>query len=28
MHNLRKKLKETDVKIDTIRGVGYTLGKR
>ena len=28
VHNLRKKLKETDVKIDTIRGVGYTLGKR
>lgn len=25
VHNLRKKLKETDVKIDTIRGVGYTL---
>jgi len=28
VHNLRKKLAETNVKIDTIRGVGYTLGKR
>lgn len=28
VHNLRKKLADTDVKIDTIRGVGYTMGKR
>lgn len=28
VHNLRKKLKDTNVKIDTIRGVGYTLGKK
>ncbi|MDD2413679.1 MAG: response regulator transcription factor [Eubacteriaceae bacterium] len=28
VHNLRKKLADTDVKIDTIRGVGYTLGKK
>ena len=28
VHNLRKKLKESNVKIDTIRGVGYTLGKK
>lgn len=28
VHNLRKKLAETNVKIDTIRGVGYTLSKR
>ena len=28
VHNLRKKLAGTDVKIDTIRGIGYTLGKR
>lgn len=28
VHNLRKKLADTDVKIDTIRGVGYTLSKR
>ena len=28
VHNLRKKLADTEVKIDTIRGVGYTLGKR
>lgn len=27
VHNLRKKLKGTNVKIDTIRGVGYTMGK-
>ncbi|WP_295364013.1 response regulator transcription factor [uncultured Pseudoramibacter sp.] len=28
VHNLRKKLADTNVKIDTIRGVGYTMGKR
>ena len=28
VHNLRKKLADTDVKIDTIRGVGYTMSKR
>ncbi len=28
VHNLRKKLADTQVKIDTIRGVGYTLSKR
>lgn len=28
VHNLRKKIADTDVKIDTIRGVGYTMGKR
>lgn len=28
VHNLRKKIKDSDVKIDTIRGVGYTLCKR
>ncbi len=28
VHNLRKKIIDTQVKIDTIRGVGYTLGKR
>lgn len=28
VHNLRKKIKDSNVKIDTIRGVGYTLGKR
>ncbi|MEF9918899.1 MAG: response regulator transcription factor [Eubacterium sp.] len=28
VHNLRKKLANTEVKIDTIRGVGYTLGKK
>ncbi|MCH4072884.1 response regulator transcription factor [Pseudoramibacter sp.] len=28
VHNLRKKLSDTNVKIDTIRGVGYTMGKR
>lgn len=28
VHNLRKKLADTNVKIDTIRGVGYTLGKK
>ncbi len=27
VHNLRKKLKGSNVKIDTIRGIGYTLGK-
>lgn len=27
VHNLRKKLKGSHVKIDTIRGIGYTLGK-
>lgn len=27
VHNLRKKLKGSQVKIDTIRGIGYTLGK-
>jgi DNA-binding response OmpR family regulator len=28
VHNLRKKIANTQVKIDTIRGVGYTLGKK
>ncbi|WP_195267392.1 response regulator transcription factor [Eubacterium sp. 1001713B170207_170306_E7] len=28
VHNLRKKLANTNVKIDTIRGVGYTLSKK
>lgn len=28
IHNLRKKLANTNVKIDTIRGVGYTLSKK
>jgi DNA-binding response OmpR family regulator len=28
VHNLRKKIVDTQVKIDTIRGVGYTLGKK
>ncbi len=28
VHNLRKKIIDTQVKIDTIRGVGYTLGKK
>ncbi|MGV8906981.1 MAG: response regulator transcription factor [Acetobacterium sp.] len=28
VHNLRKKIINTQVKIDTIRGVGYTLGKK
>lgn len=28
VHNLRKKIKDSSVKIDTIRGVGYTLCKR
>jgi DNA-binding response OmpR family regulator len=28
VHNLRKKIADTQVKIDTIRGVGYTLGKK
>lgn len=28
VHNLRKKIIDTEVKIDTIRGVGYTLGKK
>ena len=28
VHNLRKKLANTKVKIDTIRGVGYTLSKK
>ena len=28
VHNLRKKLADTNVKSDTIRGVGYTMGKR
>lgn len=28
VHNLRKKILNTQVKIDTIRGVGYTLGKK
>jgi DNA-binding response OmpR family regulator len=25
IHNLRKKLKHTNISIDTVRGVGYTL---
>ncbi len=28
VHNLRKKLKGSKVKIDTIRGIGYTLGSK
>lgn len=28
VHNLRKKILDTNVKIDTIRGVGYSIGKR
>lgn len=28
VHNLRKKLANTNVKIDTIRGVGYTLSRK
>ena len=28
VHNLRKKLANTNVKIDTIRGVGYTFSKK
>lgn len=28
VHNLRKKLANSNVKIDTIRGVGYTLSKK
>ena len=28
VHNLRKKLANTNVKIDTIRGVGYSLSKK
>lgn len=28
VHNLRKKLAGTAIKIDTIRGIGYTLGSR
>ena len=28
VHNLRKKLANTNVKMDTIRGVGYTLSKK
>lgn len=28
VHNLRKKLKDSRVKIDTIRGVGYTLAQK